>query len=387
MKFLNKVLLLCLILMISIVLCRVERCSISQKGNANCRAIATYCVIELALLNNECKLLKRMDVLLKSPKSSLVNSIKSISYLSDTYVDTLKERKDEEENIMKGLPLIFNPQKAPGKIKKEDSNNTLKKRSQSVSLMKKGTTQNRKKNEFKMVQNDKIKQYGLSIIEHIKLDTGFSFPNSLTYTNLINTLKENLKNFGKILLNFFKEFQINKNIDYQKILCNIFRVRFENPTQESSCKNHYCVIGISWNLEETNLFINKKNEIIEKETKKEELFNGKPLKLKGLKSNESNLKKEMDSLTDEYNEQKSKNKKEHGEHAIYAFPSLSNTITGRDQGEKDHPYVVFQNGETSEYVSNGVLSKGKWGDCSKNFFIKVGKVRNIYMLKDDLLIN
>ena len=64
------------------ILCKNDKCSISQTKNTNCRAIATYCAIELYLLNDPCALFKRMDILLGNPKTVLIQSIISTNYIN-----------------------------------------------------------------------------------------------------------------------------------------------------------------------------------------------------------------------------------------------------------------------------------------------------------------
>lgn len=68
MKFVKAITFLCFILLSVMILCKNDKCSISQTKNTNCRSIATYCAIELYLLNDPCALFKRMDILLGNPK-------------------------------------------------------------------------------------------------------------------------------------------------------------------------------------------------------------------------------------------------------------------------------------------------------------------------------
>lgn len=69
---------------------------LNQTKNTNCRSIATYCAIELYLLNDPCALFKRMDILLGNPKTVLIQSIISTNYISDLYGERLKEKKEEK---------------------------------------------------------------------------------------------------------------------------------------------------------------------------------------------------------------------------------------------------------------------------------------------------
>lgn len=66
------------------------------------------------------------------------------------------------------------------------------------------------KNEIQKEQmekiNEEIKKYALNIIENIN-ENSFSFPNLLNYRTLLTILKENLKTFGKMLLQFFDNFR------------------------------------------------------------------------------------------------------------------------------------------------------------------------------------
>ena len=88
-----------------------------------------------------------------------------------------------------------------------------------------------------------------------------------------------------------------------------------------------------------------------------------------------------------YNEEKSKIKKFVGEYAIYSIPMSSKTseyiIEGRDQRFKDHPKLFFIE-HHNEYVTDVSLSEGEWHlDKEKEqYFIKIGTIRNIYILKD-----
>ena len=332
-----------------------------------------------------------MDILLGNPKTVLIQSIISTNYISDLYGERLKEKKEEKNK--QELPLISNQQKEINTIKKEESDKflKLKKRSQSqVSLMKRHIIPN--KNEIQKEQmekiNEEIKKYALNIIENIN-ENSFSFPNLLNYRTLLTILKENLKTFGKMLLQFFDKFQVNKNLDYQTILSKIFNIKFDNFENESSCITKYCVIGIYWKIEEINRDKRGKSWI-RAQMKKEKPNNGNVLALKERLKFDFELRQRMESVNKEYNRQKSLIDKKDGEHAIYGIGNLllENTLVGRDQRISNlHPKVFFEKYIISgKYVTNGKTSEGEWYFSPNSFFGKVGIIRDVYVM-DDILLN